>query len=112
MPLVTAPPTSDFLTTMDPPERDITDQRQRFLEKNREAAYRCRQKKKKFINDLEERSELLKERNTQLQLQITLLKEESIFLRNLLLTHENCNCQGIVSTFIFLILAFLQIYLR
>lgn len=73
------------------------DQRERFLEKNREAAYRCRQKKKKFVQDLEERSKVLQEKNTDLQFQITLLKEESIFLRNLLLTHGNCNCQGVVS---------------
>lgn len=74
-------------------------QRKRLLEKNREAAYRCRQKKKRYVHDLEERSKSLEDRNVDLQDQVVKLKEESIYLRNLILTHGNCDCQGMVSLF-------------
>ncbi|KAG1122470.1 hypothetical protein G6F42_011446 [Rhizopus arrhizus] len=67
-------------------------QRKKLLEKNREAAYRCRQKKKKWVNSLEERSHSAEARNRELQEQVTQLREESIYLRNLLLTHGNCEC--------------------
>lgn len=72
-------------------------QRKKLLEKNREAAYRCRQKKKKWVNDLEERSETVEQRNKELQEQVSQLREESIYLRNLLLTHGNCDCDVVVS---------------
>ncbi|KAG2201040.1 hypothetical protein INT46_004366, partial [Mucor plumbeus] len=67
-------------------------QRKKLLEKNREAAYRCRQKKKKWVNNLEERSQIAETKNRDLQEQVSQLREESIYLRNLLLTHGNCEC--------------------
>ncbi|CEP07994.1 hypothetical protein [Parasitella parasitica] len=66
--------------------------RKKLLEKNREAAYRCRQKKKQWINSLEERSQTAETKNRELQDLVLQLREESIYLRNLLLTHGNCEC--------------------
>ncbi|KAI8983979.1 hypothetical protein BDF20DRAFT_857295 [Mycotypha africana] len=74
-------------------------QRKRLLEKNREAASRCRQKKKRWVNGLEERSQIAQAKNEELQGQIKQLREESIYLRNLLLTHGNCNCE-VVQTYL------------
>ncbi|KAI7903337.1 uncharacterized protein BX663DRAFT_508263 [Cokeromyces recurvatus] len=70
-----------------------TKQRKKLLEKNREAAYRCRQKKKKWINSLEEQSYIAETKNRELQEIVAHLREESIYLRNLLLTHGNCDCE-------------------
>ncbi|KAG2210221.1 hypothetical protein INT47_003206 [Mucor saturninus] len=85
----TPPPTDT------PPKK----QRRKLLEKNREAAYRCRQKKKKWVNDLEERSESVEHKNRELQEQVARLRDESIYLRNLLLTHGNCDCD-VVQTYL------------
>lgn len=89
--LTQAPPTPP--PTDSPPKK----QRKKLLEKNREAAYRCRQKKKKWVSDLEERSETVEHKNKELQDQVSRLREESIYLRNLLLTHGNCDCDVVVS---------------
>ncbi|KAI9266140.1 hypothetical protein EDC94DRAFT_602927, partial [Helicostylum pulchrum] len=88
-------PITPITPTSSPPKR----QRKKLLEKNREAAYRCRQKKKKWVNDLEERSENAEHRNKELQDQVSQLREESIYLRNLLLTHGNCDCD-VVQTYL------------
>jgi hypothetical protein len=88
---VNAPPTPPPATNQ--PKK----QRKKLLEKNREAAYRCRQKKKKWVHDLEERSESAENKNKELQEQVSQLREESIYLRNLLLTHGNCDCDVVVS---------------
>ncbi|KAI9478097.1 MAG: hypothetical protein EXX96DRAFT_569573 [Benjaminiella poitrasii] len=69
-----------------------TRQRKKLLEKNREAAYRCRQKKKKWIHSLEEQSQIAETKNRELQSIVAHLREESIYLRNLLLTHGDCDC--------------------
>lgn len=83
IPLTPPSPTRDAL-----PKK----QRKKLLEKNREAAYRCRQKKKKWVNSLEERSQSAEAKNRELSEQVSQLREESIYLRNLLLTHGNCEC--------------------
>jgi hypothetical protein len=84
-------------------------QRKKLLEKNREAAYRCRQKKKKWVNNLEERSQIAETKNRDLQEQVSQLREESIYLRNLLLTHGNCECDVVVSFFFILFLLLLSV---
>lgn len=71
--------------------------RKDILEKNRQAAYRCRQKKKRWVQELEEKGESAERRNKELQEQISQLREESIYLRNLLLTHGNCECRVVVN---------------
>lgn len=87
-------PANQVPLTPPSPSRDTLPKKQRkkLLEKNREAAYRCRQKKKKWVNSLEERSQSAEAKNRELSEQVSQLREESIYLRNLLLTHGNCEC--------------------
>ncbi|KAI7848766.1 hypothetical protein BDC45DRAFT_610045 [Circinella umbellata] len=68
------------------------EQRKKLLERNRVAASKCRQKKKKWMQELEIRSEKVSSRNKELQDCLAHLREESMFLRNQLLTHNDCNC--------------------
>ncbi|KAI8640618.1 hypothetical protein BD408DRAFT_347639 [Parasitella parasitica] len=71
---------------------DDTDEEKRkhFLERNRQAALKCRQRKKQWLTNLQERVEFLANDNEQLQLQANVLRDEVINLRSLLSTHKNC----------------------
>nr|CAB3224124.1 ATF2/7 Cyclic AMP-dependent transcription factor [Phallusia mammillata] len=64
--------------------------RQRFLERNRAAASRCRNKKKKWVNGLESKAKGLTNLNVQLQNEIASLKDEIASLKQLLLSHRDC----------------------
>uniref|UniRef100_A0A3B4TRX2 Cyclic AMP-dependent transcription factor ATF-7 n=1 Tax=Seriola dumerili TaxID=41447 RepID=A0A3B4TRX2_SERDU len=70
---------------MDPDER-----RQRFLERNRAAASRCRQKRKLWVNSLEKKAEDLANMNVSLTNEVTLLRNEVAQLKQLLLAHKDC----------------------
>jgi len=64
--------------------------RQRFLERNRAAASRCRNKKKKWVHGLEQKAKTLSQTNILLQNEITSLKDEVASLKQLLLSHRDC----------------------
>ncbi|RCI02666.1 hypothetical protein CU098_012156 [Rhizopus stolonifer] len=66
------------------------DKRKHFLERNRQAALKCRQRKKQWLADLQHRVEFLSTDNEQLQSQATMLREEVINLKTLLLAHRDC----------------------
>lgn len=70
---------------MDPDER-----RQRFLERNRAAASRCRQKRKIWVNSLEKKADDLATMNVSLTNEVTLLRNEVAQLKQLLLAHKDC----------------------
>ncbi|KAM7401996.1 hypothetical protein PAMP_017272 [Pampus punctatissimus] len=70
---------------MDPDER-----RQRFLERNRAAASRCRQKRKLWVNSLEKKADDLANMNVNLTNEVTLLRNEVAQLKQLLLAHKDC----------------------
>ncbi|XP_056129757.1 cyclic AMP-dependent transcription factor ATF-7b isoform X1 [Lampris incognitus] len=70
---------------VDPDER-----RQRFLERNRAAASRCRQKRKVWVNSLEKKAEDLANMNVSLTNEVTLLRNEVTQLKQLLLAHKDC----------------------
>ncbi|KAI9276103.1 hypothetical protein BY458DRAFT_546126 [Sporodiniella umbellata] len=74
---------------------DAEERRKKFLERNRQAAYKCRQKKKSWMKDLEEKADLSAARNEELRQTVSQLKEESMYLRNLLLSHGNCECESV-----------------
>ncbi|KAG1050762.1 hypothetical protein G6F43_006985 [Rhizopus delemar] len=76
---------------------DAEERRKKFLERNRVAAYKCRQKKKSWIQELEQRAEICSARNKELRQIVSQLKEESMYLRNLLLSHGNCDCESVQS---------------
>ncbi|KAI9247231.1 hypothetical protein BY458DRAFT_527387 [Sporodiniella umbellata] len=68
----------------------MDEQRRQFLERNRIAALKCRQRKKQWLSDLQSRVEFLTTDNEQLQTQATILKEEVINLKTLLIAHKDC----------------------
>ncbi|XP_068449557.1 cyclic AMP-dependent transcription factor ATF-7b isoform X3 [Clinocottus analis] len=70
---------------MDPDER-----RERFLERNRAAASRCRQKRKLWVNSLEKKSDDLAGMNVSLSNEVSLLRNEVAQLKQLLLAHKDC----------------------
>ncbi|KAJ2065755.1 hypothetical protein GGI17_000024 [Coemansia sp. S146] len=69
--------------------------RRRFLERNRVAASKCRQKKKVWIQDLERRAEDATMQNRSLHIAVAQLKEEVLILKNQLLAHRNCGCSAV-----------------
>ncbi|KAG2233318.1 hypothetical protein BDF21DRAFT_368756 [Thamnidium elegans] len=70
------------------PEDD--EKRKNFLERNRIAALKCRQRKKQWLNNLQAKVEFLSSDNERLQVQSDSLKEEIVNLKTLLLAHKEC----------------------
>ena len=70
--------------------------RKKFLERNRLAAFKCRQKKKEWSNKLEEEARYQAQENKILRATVTQLRDECLYLKNFLLsTHSGCSCVGI-----------------
>uniref|UniRef100_A0A3Q4HDJ7 Cyclic AMP-dependent transcription factor ATF-2 n=1 Tax=Neolamprologus brichardi TaxID=32507 RepID=A0A3Q4HDJ7_NEOBR len=72
-------------TSEDPDEK-----RRKFLERNRAAASRCRQKRKVWVQSLEKKAEDLASMNARLQTEVTDLRNEVARLKQLLLAHKDC----------------------
>nr|XP_061799460.1 cyclic AMP-dependent transcription factor ATF-2-like isoform X1 [Nerophis lumbriciformis] len=89
VPLATNPPSTGGRrrrTTSDDPD----EKRRKFLERNRAAASRCRQKRKVWVQSLEKKADDLHSINGQLQSEVTLLRSEVAQLKQLLLAHKDC----------------------
>ncbi|KAJ2960656.1 hypothetical protein NQZ79_g4025 [Umbelopsis isabellina] len=71
-------------------DTDDSEKRKNFLERNRQAALKCRQRKKQWLSDLQNKVEYLSNDNENLQSQATSLREEIINLKTLLLAHKDC----------------------
>lgn len=69
--------------------------RKRFLERNRVAASKCRQKKKAWMQDLETEAREAQNMSKQLKLCVGMFKEEILQLKNELLKHNTCDCTPI-----------------
>ncbi|XP_037096355.1 cyclic AMP-dependent transcription factor ATF-2 [Syngnathus acus] len=69
---------------------DPDEKRRKFLERNRAAASRCRQKRKVWVQSLEKKADNLNSINGQLQSEVTLLRSEVAQLKQLLLAHKDC----------------------
>jgi len=65
--------------------------RNKFLERNRVAASKCREKKKQFVSELEENKIALERQHAQLQDEYTSLVAEVGTLKHQLMTHAKCN---------------------
>ncbi|OZJ05024.1 hypothetical protein BZG36_02143 [Bifiguratus adelaidae] len=74
----------------DPKDMDDEEKRKNFLERNRQAALKCRQRKKQWLANLQSKVEYLTNDNEQLQHQASSLREEIINLKTLLLAHKDC----------------------
>ncbi|KAI1085239.1 Aft1 HRA domain-containing protein [Whalleya microplaca] len=74
------------------PKPKMTDEEKRknFLERNRIAALKCRQRKKQWLANLQNKVELFSNENDQLTAQISQLREEVVNLKTLLLAHKDC----------------------
>ncbi|KAB5563128.1 hypothetical protein GE09DRAFT_1219704 [Coniochaeta sp. 2T2.1] len=71
-----------------PPEED---KRNKFLERNRIAASKCREKKKQFVSELEETKNALEQQHLNLQVEYNSLVTEVGTLKHELMTHAKCN---------------------
>ncbi|XP_031415191.1 cyclic AMP-dependent transcription factor ATF-2 isoform X2 [Clupea harengus] len=69
---------------------DPDEKRRKFLERNRAAASRCRQKRKVWVQSLEKKADDMNSMNGQLQSEVTLLRNEVAHLKQLLLAHKDC----------------------
>jgi len=69
--------------------------RSKFLERNRVAASKCRQKKKEWTQDLENKARELQRHNNELRLVRDSCKEEILFLKGEMLRHTACGCSTI-----------------
>lgn len=66
------------------------EKRKNFLERNRVAALKCRQRKKQWLANLQTKVEMFSSENDALTSQITQLREEVVNLKTLLLAHKDC----------------------
>ncbi|KAI9837233.1 MAG: hypothetical protein M1819_000307 [Sarea resinae] len=69
--------------------------RSKFLERNRVAASKCRQKKKEWTGNLEARARDLQNAKNQLSVIASSLRDEVLYLKGEMLKHSSCNCASI-----------------
>ena len=79
---------------VDPNDPEET-RRSKFLERNRVAASKCRQKKKEWTQNLENKARDLQRQNHELRLVVDSCKEEILFLKGEMLKHTTCGCTTI-----------------
>lgn len=66
------------------------EKRKNFLERNRLAALKCRQRKKQWLSSLQARVKYLTNDNEQLQMESEALRKEIMDLKALLVAHKDC----------------------
>ncbi|KAI9258540.1 hypothetical protein BY458DRAFT_517845 [Sporodiniella umbellata] len=64
--------------------------RRDFLERNRLAALKCRQRKKQWLSNLQDRMDFLTQDNEQLEVETNQMKQEIAQLKQLLMSHKDC----------------------
>jgi flagellar motility protein MotE (MotC chaperone) len=69
--------------------------REQFLARNREAASKCRMKKKEWTHGLEERARELSSQKQMLTTYLAVLKNELLMLKCKCLEHSDCDCDAI-----------------
>ncbi|KAJ5925694.1 hypothetical protein N7454_008333 [Penicillium verhagenii] len=74
----------------DPKKMTDEEKRRNFLERNRVAALKCRQRKKQWLANLQNKVELFTTENDALTATVTQLREEIVNLKTLLLAHKDC----------------------
>jgi len=73
----------------------MDEKRRKFLERNRIAASKCRQKKKAWVQDLEKKSAEVSITNRNLKIIVNQLRDQRSLLLNQLLLHKNCESKVI-----------------
>ncbi|KAF5502135.1 Transcription factor atf1 [Colletotrichum aenigma] len=66
------------------------DKKNRIRARNREAAYKCRQKKQKGIDELQSQEVVVENVNKSLHAEASLLRSEILMLKNMVLQHGGC----------------------
>jgi hypothetical protein len=74
-------------------EGNVDHKKEKYREKNKLAAARCRAKKKENIGDIEAKHRKLSAMNLSLKKQVQDLRGELTGLRTHALNHQDCNCQ-------------------
>ncbi|ORX54012.1 hypothetical protein DM01DRAFT_1041954 [Hesseltinella vesiculosa] len=69
---------------------DEDEKRRNFLERNRLAALKCRQRKKQWLSNLQAKVEFLTSDNERLQMETNAMREEIMHLKALLMQHKDC----------------------
>lgn len=78
------------------PARDVSrTKHKQYLERNRIAASKCRQKKKDWMHELEETKRLLQSKHYNLQHEYNTLSEAVLQMKNLLMAHWSCHDRNI-----------------
>lgn len=72
-------------------EDESSEKRKKFLEKNRIAASKCREKKKKWVHELEYNKSQLERHNMDLRLEHRSLINELNQTKSMLMSHADCN---------------------
>ncbi|KAK2058437.1 hypothetical protein LY76DRAFT_57688 [Colletotrichum caudatum] len=68
------------------------DKKNRIRARNREAAYKCRQKKQKGIEELQTQEAIMENINKSLNGEAAQLRSEILMLKNMVLQHGGCGC--------------------
>ena len=76
-------------------QKPVDEKRHKFLERNRVAASKCRQKKKEYTQSLEDRARALDQANRSLRTSLVSHEAEYQFLLNQMLKHTDCSCTDI-----------------
>jgi len=73
--------------------KKMTDEEKRknFLERNRVAALKCRQRKKQWLANLQNKVEMYSNENDSLNTRISELQSEVVNLKTMLLSHKDCD---------------------
>jgi hypothetical protein len=75
-------------------EAEAAQMRQRFLERNRLAASKCRDKKKEWTNNMQQKVHDLKEHNTHLRFELAELQRQIEGLREIFQPHLEAGCHN------------------
>ncbi|CCF36639.1 bZIP transcription factor [Colletotrichum higginsianum] len=86
-----SPPRKKGRKSKAPAQGENDGKRDKFLERNRVAASKCRQKKKEWVSDLQETKQGLENQHAQLQMEYNGLVNEVTRMKNELMSHANCN---------------------
>lgn len=72
--------------------KKMTDEEKRknFLERNRVAALKCRQRKKQWLQNLQQKVEIYTAENDSLNAQLSALRDEVVNLKTILVAHKDC----------------------
>lgn len=83
-------------TKKSPPPSTEDEKRKQFLERNRVAASKCRQRKKQLFSKMESELSFYSNGYRELSVQVTQLRDQLLQLRGVLINHQDCN--GLVNS--------------